>query len=68
MFELYDTVRLKEENTELGIKPSNIGAIVDVLGNGEAYTVEFVDENGDTIEDALFAEFSEDELELVKPA
>jgi len=36
--------------------------VVYIQGNGEAYTVEFFDENGDTIEDALFKDFLPSQL------
>lgn len=63
MLKLYDIVKLKNERPDLKIKTSNIGVIVDVLKDGKAYTVEFTDENGDTIENSLFVEFKENELE-----
>lgn len=63
MLKLYDIVKLKNERPDLKIKTSNIGVIVDVLKDGEAYTVEFTDENGNTIENSLFVEFKENELE-----
>jgi len=66
MPKLYDTVRLKKDNEELGVKASYLGTIVDVLNGGEAYTIEFVDENGDSIEAALFAEFKPDEFDVVE--
>ncbi|MBR4077681.1 MAG: DUF4926 domain-containing protein [Oscillospiraceae bacterium] len=66
MLKLHDVVRLKKENKKYGIPADTIGAIVDVLGDGDAYTVEFVDNEGNTYEDALFTEFREDELILVK--
>lgn len=64
MFKLYDTVRIKEP-TEL-IRADYIGAVVDVLNNGESYTVEFIDSNGKTIVDSLFNEFAEHELVLYR--
>ena len=65
MFELLDIVRVKKEYPELSLTPKYIGTIVDVHNGGEAYTVEFIDENGDTIEKALYTEFAESELEKV---
>jgi hypothetical protein len=62
---LYDTVRLKEDNPAVGVTTDNLGSIVDVLGDNEAYTVEFFDSDGNTIEDALFIEFTDDQLEFV---
>ena len=64
MYNLFDVVKLKEDNARLGIPSSAIGAIVDILDNGHAYTVEFIDENGDTYENSLFTDFKEDELEI----
>lgn len=63
MFELYDIVRVKKEYPELSLTPNNIGTIVDIHNGGKAYTVEFIDENFETIEEALYREFSESELE-----
>lgn len=64
MFNLYDIVKPKKDFPELNLKKTNIGTVVDVLGGGEAYTVEFINENGETIEGALFAEFLESDLYL----
>lgn len=63
MFELHDIVRVKKEYPELSLSPNNIGTIVDIHNGGEAYTVEFIDENLETIEEALYKEFTESELE-----
>lgn len=62
MFELYDTVVLREDDPEAGVKAGTEGAIVYIHGNGKAYTVEFYDENGDTIEAALFKEYLPEQL------
>ena len=64
MFRLNDTVHLKEDSKEYGVPKTAIGAILDVQHGGAAYTVEFIDEEGNTYEDALYADFTEDELEL----
>ena len=66
VFNELDTVRLKKSNGQLGITEKNIGAIVDVLGDGEIFTVEFIDSDGNTIEASLFVTFTSDELELVE--
>ncbi len=63
MFELHDIVRVKKEYPELSLTPKNIGTIVDIHNGGEAYTVEFIDENLETVEEALYREFAESELE-----
>jgi DNA-directed RNA polymerase subunit RPC12/RpoP len=65
MFELLDIVRVKKEYPELSLTSNNIGTVVDIHNGGEAYTVEFIDENGDTIEQALYTDFTESELEYV---
>lgn len=62
MFNLYDTVKPKRDFPKLHLKSEHIGCIVDILGNGKAYTVEFFDEEGNTIEDALFYDFEEQDL------
>lgn len=66
MFNLYDVVRTKKDYPELSLTKENTGAIVDILSNGKAYTVEFLDENDDTIEEALFTEFGENDLILIE--
>lgn len=66
MFELYDVVSLVRDDEKHGVKKEYIGAIVDILADGDAYTVEFVDEQGDTIEDALFTEYRDNDLRLIK--
>lgn len=66
MLELYDIVSINHDNKDLGLKKGQEGTIVDVLAEGSAFIVEFYDENGETVEDALFADFRPDELVLVK--
>lgn len=63
MFCLYDVVRLKNDDTKNGVKREYIGSIIDILDGGKAYTVEFIDENGETVDDALFAHYLEEQLE-----
>jgi len=65
MFKLLDIVQVKKEYPELSLTPKNIGTIVNVHNGGEAYTVEFIDEKGETVEKALYKEFTESELEYV---
>lgn len=69
MFKLYDVVRLKKNDEQRGVLRSYLGAIVDVLPSpdGGVYTVEFINDQGETIEEALFTDYKEKELELVKP-
>ncbi len=43
-------------------RPARKGPSSISQGNGEAYTVEFFDENWDTIEDALFKDFLPSQL------
>jgi len=62
MLKLYDTVTLKQDRDDIGVKASYRGAVVDVLGNGAAYTVEFFDENNNGIKASIFTEFTEDDL------
>ena len=62
MLKLYDIVRLKTTNKQLGLSTKCIGTIVDVLNDGKAFTVEFIDDFGNTVEEALFTEFAPEEL------
>ena len=55
MLKLLDIVTLKADDPDTGLKAGTEGTIVDVHGNHEAYTVEFFDEDGNTIEEALEA-------------
>lgn len=50
MLKLFDIVTLKNDDPETRVKAGTEGTIVDVLGNGKAFTVEFFDEDGNTIE------------------
>lgn len=68
MLGLYDVVRLKADDLRFGVKHSFIGAVVDVHGNGDAFTVEFIDDDGKTIEDALLVDYHAEDLELVTAA
>jgi len=67
MFKLYDVVKLKKSRPDIGIKINNIGSIIDIIENGKAYTVEFIDENNETIEEGIYEYFDESELILVEP-
>ncbi len=44
--ELLDTVALLYDLPELGLKAGEVGAVVEVLGDGEAFEVEFSDNSG----------------------
>jgi hypothetical protein len=46
--ELLDTVALTEDVPELGLTAGEVGAIVEVLGDGAAFEVEFCDNAGVT--------------------
>ena len=65
MLKLFDSVTLKNDDPETGVKAGTEGTIVDVLGNGKAFTVEFFDEDGNTIEASLYGE---PQKELAKKA
>ena len=45
------------------VPDGTLGCIMAVLGNGEAYIVEFINDEGETYEDGLMTDFSEEELE-----
>ena len=66
MFRLLDVVRLKKDNLHYGVPTTVSGTIVDVHEGGKAYTVEFIDNEGNTFEDALFDEFTDADLEAVE--
>ena len=66
MLNLYDVVKTKKDYPNLSLKKENIGTVVDILNGGDAYTIEFLDENNDTIEEALFYEFNGSDLVLIK--
>ncbi len=65
-FRLLDVVRLKEDRPDAEVKKGYKGTIVDVLNKGEAFTVEFLDENNETIMKSIFSTFYPEELELVE--
>ena len=62
MFALYDIVVLREDDPEAGVKAGTEGTVVDIQDGGKACTVEFFDENGDMIEDALFKDYLPEQL------
>lgn len=68
MLKLFDTVTLKKDDPETGVKAGTEGTIVDVLGNGKAFTVEFFDEDGNTIEASLYTEYTPAQLQKVETA
>ena len=62
MFELYDTVVLLEDDPDTGVKAGAERTVVYIQGAGKAYTVEFFDENGDTIEEPLLKDYLPEQL------
>jgi len=46
--QLLDTVALRDDVPDLGLEEGEVGAVVEVLGGGEAFEVEFVDNAGKT--------------------
>jgi len=46
--ELFDTVAVTEDVPSLGLTAGEVGAVVEVLGDGEAFEVEFCDNSGQT--------------------
>lgn len=68
MLKLFDTVTLKNDDPETGVKAGTERTIVDVLGNGKAFTVEFFDEDGNTIEASLYTEYTPARLQKVETA
>jgi ribosomal protein L35AE/L33A len=66
MLKLLDIVKADDPDT--GLKAGTEGTIVDVHGNHEAYTVEFSDEDGNTIEEALFKDYLPAQLQKVETA
>jgi hypothetical protein len=46
--ELLDTVAVREDIPALGLTAGEVGAVVEILGDGEAFEVEFCDNNGQT--------------------
>ena len=46
--EVFDTVALVEDVPALGLTAGEVGAVVEVLGDGAAFEVEFCDNDGTT--------------------
>jgi hypothetical protein len=65
-FHELDVVKLKQDRPDIGVSKDFEGTIVDVLGGGEAFTIEFFDEDNDTIMESLWVEFRPDEIEMVE--
>lgn len=66
MLNIYDIVSINRDDEAHGLVKGQQGTIVDVLLNGEAFVVEFFDKEGNTIEDALFADYKLADLLLIK--
>jgi uncharacterized protein YodC (DUF2158 family) len=60
---MLDVVTLKEDDPVTGVPKGAIGTVVYIHDGGEAYTVEFIDEDRDTYEGSFNREFTEDELQ-----
>jgi len=65
VFNLYDVVKLKSNRPDVNVTTDNIGTIIDYVADENVYSVEFVDEKGDTIEESVLTYFKPDELELI---
>ena len=59
---LFAVVTLRRDDPATGVPAGAEGTVVDVHGNGEAYTVEFSDGNGGTIEASLLRDYRPEEL------
>jgi hypothetical protein len=46
--EILDTVAVTEDIPDLGLTAGEVGAVVEILGAGEAFEVEFCDNSGQT--------------------
>lgn len=55
-------MEINRDDLKHGVKKGQRGTVIDILQGGKAYTIEFVDENGETIEEALFTEYAEKDL------
>ena len=66
MFHEFDIVRLKENDLTAGVLTSYTGIIVDIVDGSDCCTVEFFDDNGDTIYASVMKEYFFNELVLVE--
>jgi len=67
MFNLYDIVRLKKDRPDIKVNKNNTGTVIDIIKNENVYTVEFIDENNEAIEESIYVYFKESDLMLVEP-
>ena len=65
MLKLYDVVKLKEDREDIGVKATFCGTVIDYVKEDDVYSVEFMDEENETCEEALYTYFKESELELI---
>lgn len=65
MLGLHDIVKINHDDKVHGVEKGQQGTIIDILADGDAFVVEFYDNDGNTIEDALFVDYASDELILV---
>lgn len=67
MIEELDRVKLKDKSKykAIDVSENSVGTVVDVVGGGEAYTVEFLDEEGYTYEKPIWPYYQAEDLELV---
>ena len=63
MLKLHSVVTLREDDEETGIPKGTVGAVVYIHNGGEAYTVEFINADGDTFITTFDKEFTESELQ-----
>jgi hypothetical protein len=49
-FKLFDVIALTTDLPDYGLRRGQVGTIVEILGGGKAFEVEFSDKNGRTFE------------------
>lgn len=67
-FKILDVVKLRYDDQKHGVKRSFLGTIVDIISssNEVVFTVEFLDDHGETVESALLTEYKAYDLILVQ--
>ena len=58
-------VRLRKPDLLHNVSTEDAGAVVRIPGDGEAYSVAFMDEDGNENKAALDAVYTEDQLEVI---
>ena len=65
IFKLHDTIKIKRDRKDANVKKGDIGTIIDIHDQGEAFSIEFFDADNETIMESMLKIFYPEEIERI---